>query len=81
MAKESARVAILSRTTWCRARSRFSSSKALLADVSAVRNCEVAEWTVVWMVGQTMSIDEDFVALMDRTLVSLDRSGVNSFYP
>ncbi len=78
VAEESARVVILSRT-WCRTRSRFS-SEALLADVSAVRNCEVAERTVAcWMIGRTMSIDEDFVTLMDRTLVSLDRTGVNGF--
>ena len=66
MAEESARDAILCRT-WCRARSRFS-SKALLADVSEVRIGEVAERTA-----------EDFVALIDRTLVSLNRTGVNGF--
>jgi hypothetical protein len=58
---------------------RSASLLNLLLVASAVRNCEVAERTVVWMVGWTMSIDEDFVALMDRTMVSLDRTEVNGF--
>ena len=56
------------------------SSKALLADVSTVRNCQVAERTVVRMIRWTMSIDEDLVTLLvDRTSVNLDGRRVNGF--
>ena len=77
VAEEGARTAILGRT-WGRARSRFG-SETLFADVSAVRNCEVTERTVVRMIRRTVGIDEDLVTLMDRTLVSLDRTGINGF--
>jgi hypothetical protein len=50
-----------------------------LAGISAVRNCKVAERTVIRMIRWTMGIGEDLVSLVDRTLVSLDWSGVNGF--
>ena len=72
VAKESTGTAVIGRTRgWTRS---GLSSETLLADISAVRNCKVAERTVVGMVWRTMCIDEDFVAFMDRTLVSLDRT-------
>ena len=57
------------------------SSETLLADISAVRNCKVAEQTGVRMIRWTMGIDKDLVTLVDRTLVCLERSGENCFYP
>lgn len=77
VAKESTGTAVIGRTRgWTRS---GLSSETLLADISAVRNCKVAERTVVWMIRWAMSIDKNLVTLVNRTLVSLDWSGVNSF--
>ena len=77
VAKESTGTAVIGRTRgWTIS---VLSSETLLADISAVRNCKVAEQTVVRMIRWTMGIEEDLVNLVDRTLVSLDWSGVNSF--
>jgi hypothetical protein len=78
VAKESTGTAVIGRTRgWTRSR---LSSETFLVDNSAVRNCKVAEQMVVRMIRWTMmGIEEDLVTLVDRTLVSLDWSGVNSF--
>ena len=69
--------AVIGRTRgWTRSRLNI---ETLLADINAVRNCKVAERTVVRMIRWTMGIDKDLVTLVDRTLVSLDWSGVNCF--
>ena len=77
VAKESTGTAVIGRTRgWTRS---GLSSETLLADISAVRNCKVAERTVVWMIRWAMSIDKNLVTIVNRTLVSLDWSGVNCF--
>ena len=74
--------AVIGRTRgWTRSRLNI---ETLLADINAVRNCKVAERTVVRMIRWTrlwVLLDKDLVTLMDRTLVSLDWRwrGVNSF--
>ena len=79
VAKESTGTAVIGRTRgWTRS---GLSSETLLADISAVRNCKVVERTVVRMIRWTMGIDKDLVTLVDRTLVCLERSGENCFYP
>ena len=77
VAKESTGTAVIGRTRgWTRS---GLSSETLLADISAMRNCKVAERTVVRMIRWTVGIDKDLVTLVDRTLVSLDWSRVNCF--
>ncbi len=76
LAKESAGTAVIGHTRgWARS---GLSSETLLADISAVKNCKVAERTVVRMIRWTMGIDKNLVILVDR-IVSLDWSGVSSF--
>ncbi len=76
LAKESAGTAVIGRTRgWTRS---GLSSETLLADISAVNNCKVAERTVVRKIRWTMGIDKNLVILVDR-IVSLDWSGVGKF--
>ena len=77
VAEEGARAAVVGCTRWG-TRSGLC-SETLLADISTVSDSKVAERAVVRMVGRTMSVDEDLVALVDGTLVSLDWTGVYSF--
>jgi hypothetical protein len=64
VAKESTGTAVIGRTRgWTR--SGLSSSETLLADISAVRNCKVAERTVIRMIRWTMGIDKDLVTLVE----------------
>jgi hypothetical protein len=65
VAKESTGTAVIGRTRgWTRS---GLSSKTLLADISAVRNCKVAERTVIRMIRWTMGIDKDLMTHLGKS--------------
>ena len=75
MSEESARGAVFSCAWW--GTGNGFSSETFLADVSALRDGKVADWTIVWIVGRVMGVDEHLVTLVDWVLVSLVRTGID----
>lgn len=74
--EESAGAAVLS----CASRGTGSGfgSETFLADISTLRDGEVADRAIIGIVGRVMGVDEDLMTLVDRVLVSLVRTGIDS---
>ncbi len=46
--------------------------------VRALRNGKVSDWAIIGIVRRVMGVDEDLMTLVDRVLVSLVRTGIDS---